>query len=598
VAMDADGDFVVAWSTIAQDDSGGNIAARRFSAAGVALGGEFRVNTYVNDFQGTPSVARNAAGDFVIAWNSYGQDGSSFGAYAQLYNAAGQRQGGEFRVNTFTADEQSAWSVAMDAAGNFVVAWNSIGQDGEGADVYAQRYDASGRELGGEFRVNATTADSQFGVIVAADADGDLIFTWASVGQDGSGHGIYARRFTAAGVPIGGEFRVNTTTAGDQLNPAVATDADGGFVISWEGAPRVGGPPGPTGWVIDPFSYPLDSRVAVDSAAAAGEVPKFVIYAQRYGAAAQPIGGEVRVDTDSAGNQRFPSVALDADGDFIIAWASAGRDGAGRGVYARRFAAANVITPVRAEQVFVNSRDLTGGTPTPEQLLFRALAGVDAAFGYSLPAGAAQDRSIPWSNGINSVSIRFSRDVANQVERGDLSIRGINRATYAASAFAYDSATRTATWTLPSPVVNDTLRLFLDDGGVGGLDGEWQNGSGAENYPSGDGSEGGDFDFVVHVLAGDANGDGRVNALDLALIKQRLNRKAGNPGTGAAAYSVFADVTADGIINALDLGTVKGQLNARLPGTGAIATAVPTPGASATLRRTATDDLYSSLRIL
>ena len=45
-----------------------------------------------------------------------------------------------------------------------------------------------------------------------------------SSGQDGSGSGIYAQRYDAQGVPQGGEFRVNSTTSGDQRYSSVAMD--------------------------------------------------------------------------------------------------------------------------------------------------------------------------------------------------------------------------------------------------------------------------------------------------------------------------------------------------------------------------------------
>jgi len=44
-----------------------------------------------------------------------------------------------------------------------------------------------------------------------------------------------------------------------------------------------------------------------------------------------------------------------------------------------------------------------------------------------------------------------------------------------------------------------------------------------------------------------------------------VNRTATNPHTGSAAYSVFADVNGDGRINALDLSAVKQRLNSILP---------------------------------
>jgi hypothetical protein len=96
------------------------------------------------------------------------------------------------------------------------------------------------------------------------------------------------------------------------------------------------------------------------------------------------------------------------------------------------------------------------------------------------------------------------------------------------------------------------------------LDGEWVNA--ADAYPSGDGTPGGDFLFRFNVLVGDVVGDGIVNALDVAAVKQRLTRR---PGDGVVdprrSYSVFADVNTDAVINALDVAAVKARLTRRLP---------------------------------
>jgi hypothetical protein len=55
----------------------------------VAAGTEFLVNTYTTGSQSSPSIAMDSDGDFVIAWTSYGQDGSYVGVYAQRYNSSG-----------------------------------------------------------------------------------------------------------------------------------------------------------------------------------------------------------------------------------------------------------------------------------------------------------------------------------------------------------------------------------------------------------------------------------------------------------------------------------------------------------------------------
>src|SRR5436190_166400 len=99
--------------------------------------------------------------------------------------------------------------------------------------------------VGGEFRVNSYTTNHQTNAAVALDGDGDFVVAWqdgpsgTGDGQDGSSWGIYAQRYNALGVPLGPEFRVNTTTTNAQINPAVSADAAGDFVVAWS---QSGGP--------------------------------------------------------------------------------------------------------------------------------------------------------------------------------------------------------------------------------------------------------------------------------------------------------------------------------------------------------------------
>src|SRR2546428_713996 len=122
--------------------------------------------------------------------------------------------GPEFRVNTTTANDELGASVAVDADGDFVVAWESRGEYSPSYGIYARRYDAAGVAQGDEFRANTVTAGDQHNPSVASDAAGDFVVAWQSYGQDGSKYGIYAKRYSAAGAAQGGEFRVNTTTDG------------------------------------------------------------------------------------------------------------------------------------------------------------------------------------------------------------------------------------------------------------------------------------------------------------------------------------------------------------------------------------------------
>ena len=102
--------------------------ARRTSASlaahdssGAPLGPEFRVNAFTLYNQFVPSVAADTDGNFVVVWHSYVQDNSAFGIFGQRYASAGPRSRGVPRQPDLTTDDPLYPSVAADAAGNFVV---------------------------------------------------------------------------------------------------------------------------------------------------------------------------------------------------------------------------------------------------------------------------------------------------------------------------------------------------------------------------------------------------------------------------------------------------------------------------------------------
>ncbi|HVX14224.1 MAG TPA: DUF4214 domain-containing protein [Pirellulales bacterium] len=320
VAMDSAGDFVIAWASYEQDGSGYGIYAQRYNSAGVAEGGEFRVNTTTAGDESFPTIGMDSAGDFVIAWDS-DQGGSTYGIYAQRYNAAGVAEGGEFRVNTYTANNTTFPTVAVDSAGDFVIAWSALGEDGSGYGIYAQRYNATGTAQGSEFRVNTHTTGDQIYPTVGMDSAGDFVVGWESDGQDGSGYGVYAQRYNAAGTAQGSEFQVNTTTVGDQEQPSLAVDSTGGFLIAWESADGNG----------------------------------LGVYAQDYSPTGVTQGSQFQVNTYIVGDQKQPSVAMDSEGDAVITWESDVQDGSGFGIYGQQYMA----IPTALPDTFVLSQSTT-----------------------------------------------------------------------------------------------------------------------------------------------------------------------------------------------------------------------------------------------
>ena len=138
------------------------------------------------------------------------------------------------RVNQFTTGSQQAASVAVNASGTFLVAWQSAGQDGNGDAVVARAYNSAGAALGSEFLVNQSTAGNQNEAAVAALSTGNFVVAWRGAAQDGSGDGVRARLIAAAGAATGAEFAVNAATAGNQNGVSLAADAQGNFIAAWQ----------------------------------------------------------------------------------------------------------------------------------------------------------------------------------------------------------------------------------------------------------------------------------------------------------------------------------------------------------------------------
>ena len=230
VAADSFGNFVVVWSDGAQESGG--VFGQGFDAAGAPLGAEFHVNSFTPGQQRYPAIAASSPNNYLVVWDSAGEDGSARGIFGRRFTAAGLPVGNAFMVNTYTPGYQTLAAAATDSNGFFVVVWSGSGPT-DAYGVFGQRFNLAGSTLGGEFRVNTTVPGSQQEAAVAADGLGNFVVVWASSGQDGSNYGVFGQRFNSVGTPFGGEFQVNTYTTNQQREPAVAADGAGNFVVSW-----------------------------------------------------------------------------------------------------------------------------------------------------------------------------------------------------------------------------------------------------------------------------------------------------------------------------------------------------------------------------
>ncbi len=325
------------------------------------IGPEFMVNTYVTGDQAFPAVAMNASGDFVVAWESTDQDGDGLGVYGQRFDAMGNKVGLEFQANTYTALDQSFAGVALRDDGAFLIVWQSTGQDGSGRGIFARLYDSAGAPTGPEFQANTTTFSNQAFPDVAVNPVTDgFVVTWSSAFQDGSSDAVIVRKFNADGVPTRPEVMANDFTYGFQGYSRADCDAAGNFAVAYTsfeydgdqyaiGARRFRADAVPQGpeFLVNTFStshqdYP-DVATAPDGSfvvvwhSAIQDGDGYGIYKKRYTSAGVALTGDVQVNTHTASSQWWPKIEMNDFGSYTIVWQSDSQDGSGRGVYGRRY---------------------------------------------------------------------------------------------------------------------------------------------------------------------------------------------------------------------------------------------------------------------
>lgn len=219
----------------------------------------------------------------------------------------------------FTSSDPAGPSVDTDDAGRYVVVWSDE-NDGDGNGIYARGFNADGSELFAEILVNIGTTGVQENPHVAVDADGDFVVVWES-DPTGSNLEIFARGFNANGTERFAELQVNTITAEKDEHPRLDMMDNGDFVVVWDSGDDE----------VTPGTKEVRFR-------------RFTANGTALDAVDQTANEWFR------GNQRFPDVAYDGEGNFVIAWQSGAggtgvfQDGELSGIFARLFDASG--TPI------------------------------------------------------------------------------------------------------------------------------------------------------------------------------------------------------------------------------------------------------------
>ncbi len=353
LAVQPDGGFIIVWIDLGGlDGSAQGIFAQRFNASGAKVGTEFQVNTTTTGDQFSPAMAVAPDGSFIIAWEG---PGSGIDVWAQRFTKNGVKIGTEFLLNTTISGSQRYPELQFYPDGTFVAGFvdggqtvlqrfNSLGRPigietrissgtgdvvmdalcvrpdnsllmvwTSGGDVYGQLFTSTLQPIGSQTRLNSYTSGTQEYAVARVDGAGNFVVAWQDHAQDGSGMGAYYRRYDNNFNPLSAtELAVTTNTTGDQVEPQVAIDASGRFIIAWTD---------------------YNNR---DGGGGAGES----VWFREFDVNGNPVGVETRVNQSITGYQGYPVLGMNESGRFVIEFEGNGTQ-AGQiddyGVFARAY---------------------------------------------------------------------------------------------------------------------------------------------------------------------------------------------------------------------------------------------------------------------
>ena len=230
----SDGNALVTWESYHLHSSSGGgheIFGQLISSSGSKIGSEFQINTVTAGGQNESQISELSNGNVIVAYESGAPVGER-NIRGQIIDASGTKVGSELTFSTSSTDQVEV-AVAGLTGGGFVTTWQAANQDGDGQGVYYRVFDNNGTALTGELLANTTISGDQTFPKVATLADGGFLLAWSSDGQDGDDYGIFARKFSSSGDVVSDEFQVNTTATGLQKHVDLIQKANGDVVATW-----------------------------------------------------------------------------------------------------------------------------------------------------------------------------------------------------------------------------------------------------------------------------------------------------------------------------------------------------------------------------
>jgi hypothetical protein len=354
------GDVVVCWGSEFHNESGPGIFGQLLNKSGFKIGSEFEVFTYPTSAPWAASVAALSNGGFVVCWSIYGGDESGTGILGQIFDAAGIKEAKVFQVNSYFPDDQSRPAIATFSDGRFVVCWTSMGQDGSGLGVFAQMFDSSGMKKGSEFRINTNTQGHQTNPVIASFPNGDFIVCWVS--EMSNSTVCHCQSFDSFGQKKGGEFIIGDTNLSNR--PAISITSSNEFVVCWVRGYRI------VGQFFDILGIKRGEEFVVNTIISPGNVvataltPSGIvvcwqgeseIYGQLMGPDRKKRNPyEFQINSYSANWQWNPAVVSFSDGNFLVSWQSMDQDGSGFGIFGKKY---QINHPLKAYSLIEPAND-------------------------------------------------------------------------------------------------------------------------------------------------------------------------------------------------------------------------------------------------
>ena len=233
IAVLGDGRFFIVWFGL-DDAASFDVFGQLYESNGTPSGGEIRINGQRVAEQRYPAVTAVDGTRLAVVWQD--EDGQDDVMGKLLIPESALGFSGRPLHLPNAAVQESASVAGLGDAG-FVAAWTSFGQDGDSEGVYMGRYTRDGFTIQTDVPVNTHTQWYQTEPQVAAYPDGGVVVVWSGVGDGDDAvtqGGIWLRQFAPDGAAAQDPEQVNVYVTSVQAVPHVGTIGNRGHVVVWQ----------------------------------------------------------------------------------------------------------------------------------------------------------------------------------------------------------------------------------------------------------------------------------------------------------------------------------------------------------------------------